>query len=169
MATVESMSHWQGVTDRTPRMTHGDPRGILDGCDCANGQVLVTAGPMFYSGERFPDQDTIPAKSNPCEDGWAVNITVEYARCRPVVDGKGKDPSDAVVFAHAEQLYRDGMAIWQALRCAQPKWNAPQLDGSPIPGRAVVKGWGPILRDLGPCSGFTYELTGKVKSCEDCP
>ena len=165
MASIEAMPWWQETgIDRTPRLTHGIPLGFLDECDCDEspfGQVLVTAGEVFYSGERFPESDLIASRISTCSDTWATKITIDYARCRPVVNSRGENPSIAERYEFASGLYADGMAIWSALHCAVPGWR--QEFGS-----VIARGWSPITRELGPCAGFSFEFTGKVKSCEEC-
>lgn len=164
-ATLEAMPWWlESGDDRTPEIRPGYPFGWLDGCDCDNGQALVTAGPVFYAGERFPDEDIL---SRPIARGgavkWAVNITVRYGRCRPVVDSNGRGPTAAEVTAYAEGLYDDGTAIWHALQCRAPYWRANI-------GSVVVRGYGPDQTLLETqCSGFQYDLTCEVATCSDCP
>lgn len=164
---VEAMDWWTATgDDRTPLSTHGYPLGWLDRCDCANGehgQLLVTAGDVFYAGERFPDQDQITSRLGADAGRWAVNLTIEYARCRPVIDERGTLPTITELRTFAAGLYADGMAIWRAFQCATDVWRT-----EPGMGPVVSKGWGPIRRDIGQCAGFTYELTAAVKSCQDC-
>ena len=163
METVEALSWWgETGVNRTPMIAHGYPLGYLDRCDCKNGQLLVTAGPVFWTGETFPNPSGSPdRRSTPDSDGWATTITIDYARCRPVVDERGKNPSLDDLYVYADGLYADAAAIWAGLHCAAPTWRN-------VIGPVVVNGWGPIERELGPCAGFTFELTGKIKVCEPC-
>lgn len=168
-AVVTNMAHW-GTVDRSPVVLLGDPKGDLSRCGCEGdgtpkgGQVLITAGEVYFTGDQFPEQDVQRRKFGPnCPDRWAVPITVEFARCRPVFAADGRSqPSPAVINTHAAYLYADAWAIWTALRCAQPVWNSAL-------GSSMVRGWGPILRDLGPCGGFAFNIVGEVKVCEPCP
>ena len=161
---VEAMAWWDSTgVDRTPLLTHGFPLGWMDRCDCGNGahgQLLVTAGEVFYAGERFPDQNVITTAIADL-DVWAVTLTIEYARCRPVIDDQGRLPTLPELRTFADGLYADAMAIWHAFHCAAPGWRRDL-------GKAVVRGWGPIRRDIGQCSGFTFEVTGRVQSCQTC-
>jgi hypothetical protein len=167
-AVVTNMAHWETV-GRTPAVLMGDPKGDLSRCGCEGdgspkgGQVLVTAGDVFYTGEQFPDPDIQRRRFiNGCPDEWAVEVTVEFARCRPVFAADGRSqPSPSVIAAHAEALYADGQAIWSALRCARAGWSQ-SISG------VIVRGWGPIQRDIGPCGGYSYTLTGRVTGCVDC-
>jgi hypothetical protein len=167
-AVVSNMAHWEEV-GRSPAVLMGDPKGDLSRCGCEGdgspkgGQVLVTAGDVFYTGEQFPDPDILRRKfSVNCPDQWAVEVTVEFARCRPVFAADGRSqPSASTIATHAEALYEDGWAIWSALRCALPTWRQEIHS-------AVVRGWGPIQRDLGPCGGYSYSFVGKVDACIDC-
>lgn len=162
---VGNMDWWLDnpeLNDRVPKLTVGYPLGWLDECDCNEGQALVTAGEVFYTGDRFPDQD-LQDLSFDSNDIWAVNITLEYARCRPTATEARPIPPNADRLEFAEGLYADGQAIWRALRCAAPGWRTTG------PGRAVVRGWGPILRDIGRCAGFKFDLTCRLNICEPCP
>jgi hypothetical protein len=167
-AVVTNMAHW-GTVERSPAVLLGNPQGDLSRCGCEGdgtpkgGQVLVTAGDVFYTGDQFPDPDILRTGFSPNNrDDWGVAITVEFARCRPVFAADGRSqPSPGVIAEHAEALYADGAAIWSALRCAAPQWR--QSIGS-----VLVRGWGPIQRDLGPCGGFTYEIVAKVCPTSDC-
>jgi hypothetical protein len=167
-AVVGTMPYWDEV-GRIPRVIQGDPRGDLSECGCddpgqSGGVVLVTAGQTFWTGDQFPNPDTQRrTMSRNCPDEWAVVVTVDFARCRPVFAADSLSrPSAAKRAEYAAALYADAWAIWTALRCAQPSWN--QVIGS-----VLVGGWGPIERDLGPCGGFTFSYTGKVRPCEECP
>lgn len=165
-AVVSTMAHWAEV-GREPVVVLGDPSGDLSRCGCEDGntagQVLVTAGPVFFSGEQFPQSDILRRQLGAnCADVWATEVTVDFARCRPVFAADGRSqPTPATVKAHAEALYADGQAIWKALLCAQAAWR-----GSIAP--VVVDGWQPIQRDLGPCGGFSYRFTGRVGACDPC-
>lgn len=168
VGVIGSMQHWvdQG---RQPTIAPGGPNGDLSDCGCdgggnSAGVVLVTAGPVFWTGDQFPNPDTQRRTlARTCPDEWAVLVTVEFARCRPVfaADGRSK-PSVQTRTEYAEALYADALAIWQALRCAQAPWRQAL-------GPVLVGGWGPIERDLGPCGGFEFSYTGKVVPCADCP
>lgn len=167
---VGTMEHWVTV-GRTPTVLRGDPTGDVSECGCdggdsatAGGVVLVTAGPVFYSGDQFPTQDTQRLNfSNACPDVWAVDITVKFARCRPVfAQNSLSRPSAAKRAEYAAALHDDAWAIWTALRCAQPQWRNRI-------GPALVGGFGPLEEDIGPCGGYQFTYTGKVKPCEECP
>lgn len=168
-AVVATMPHWEDVGYH-PTILVGRPKGDLSRCDCpddskAGGQVLVTAAPVFYAGDEFPSSGLRrPKPFAGCSDEWGVPITVEYARCHPTMD-----PQDSKSFLkpeeirkYAEGIYRDAWAIWNALLCAEKPWRRKI-------GTAVIGGWGPIERDIGACSGFTFNFTGKVSPCEPCP
>lgn len=165
-AVLSTMEHWETV-GRSPLMTLGTPTGDLSRCGCEDGdtagQVLITAGQTFFTGEQFPQSDILRRKFGMgCKDAWAVEVTVDFARCRPVFAADGRSrPTPAALRAHAEALYEDGQALWRALLCAQSAWQSSV-------GPVVVDGWGPIQRDLGPCGGFTYKLIGRVGACDPC-
>jgi len=157
-AVISNASIWDG---KPPQIVLGNPTGFLDRCDCDEGQVLIKAGPVFFAGERWPETDLFPPRiKDECGADWGCNITVEFARCRPVMDQSGVVPAAAVVRSHAERLYNDGWALWGVLRDAEAEWRRQV-------GPVLVRGWAPIERELGPCSGFFYESTVKVKRCPE--
>lgn len=167
-AVVTNMEHW-GDVERAPMVVLGNPQGDLSRCGCegdggpGDGQILVTAGDVFYTGDSFPDPDILRRRfSSSVPDEWAAIITIEFARCRPVFAADGRShPSPARIAEHAERLYDDATAIWTALRCAAASWRQTI-------GPVIVRGWGPIQRDLGPCSGFSYEIAAKIDPCDNC-
>lgn len=167
---IGTMQHWVDV-DRHPTVLRGDPRGDVSECGCdsgdsatAGGVVLVTAGPVVYMGDQFPNADTQRRRfSEDCPDVWGVEVTVKFARCRPVFEQNSlARPSKEKRAAYAKTLHDDAWAIWTALRCAQPQWSKRI-------GTVVVGGFSPIEEDIGPCGGYQFTYIGKVKPCEECP
>jgi hypothetical protein len=170
-AVIENMPWWDEV-ERKPTLRMADPNIALHLCSCEGdnkgGQVVIGAGATFWSGANFPQSDTRAKRfggssaDDPCSGGWAVTLTIEFARCRQRfnVDTRSwQTPEDQRVYA--EGLHNDAAAIWQALRAAALEWTAAfQL-------KVLVDGYGPIQRDLGQCAGYSFTVHSRLRPCPE--
>ena len=82
--------------------------------DCCG--MLVVAPERVYRSQSFPNEF---ADREICDNGWlVVNLVVLLVRCVPVVDDRGRAPSQVALDDAYQNILEDSAVVWNALQCA---------------------------------------------------
>lgn len=81
--------------------------------DCCG--MLVVAPERVYRSQAFPAEF---ADREICDHGWLVlNLVVLLVRCVPVVDDRGRAPSQEALDDAYKNLLEDSAVVWNVLQC----------------------------------------------------
>lgn len=81
--------------------------------DCCG--MLVVAPERVYRSQAFPAEF---GDREICDLGWLVlNLVVLLVRCVPVVDDRGRAPSQDALDDSYKSLLEDSAVVWNALQC----------------------------------------------------
>lgn len=96
--------------------------------DCCG--MLVVAPERVYRSQLFPNEF---ADREICDLGWLnLNLVVLLVRCVPVVDDRGRAPSQEALDAAYKNILEDSAVVWNTLQCMTmpDEWDRAGLSQS---------------------------------------
>jgi len=93
--------------------------------DCCG--MLVVAPERVYRSQSFPGEF---ADREICDNGWLVlNLLILLVRCVPVVDDRGRAPSQESLNDAYQNVLEDSAVVWNALQCVSmpDDWDKASL------------------------------------------